>query len=59
MSDWLFLPIHVSALLGGSIVGVGAGILFRVGVATEGLDLFAQVVEKSYKMECRYHPFYS
>ena len=49
--DWLhflvlpysFHPL-VSALLGGLILGIGVGIMFRVDISTGGLDLLAQMV---------------
>lgn len=43
MSTWKELPIPVSALIDGSIVGIGIGLMLRIGMTTEAVDLGAQI----------------
>ncbi len=52
--DWLSLfKLHTittdpltSALLGGTLLGIGVGLMFRVDISTGGLDLLAQMTAK-------------
>jgi uncharacterized membrane-anchored protein YitT (DUF2179 family) len=50
LSDRLQFPILLSAVIGGSFIGLGIGLILQVGVATDGLDLFAQMVGKFSKV---------
>lgn len=44
LSDRIHLPILLSAIMGGTFIGLGAGLILQAGVAGDGLDLFAQMV---------------
>ncbi|MEK5391032.1 YitT family protein [Margalitia sp. FSL K6-0131] len=44
LSDRIQLPVLLSALVGGTFIGLGAGLILQAGVAGDGLDLFAQMV---------------
>ncbi|MFD1706703.1 YitT family protein [Siminovitchia sediminis] len=52
--DWLaplrtqfLLPILVSAILGGTIIGIGIGLMLRYETSTGGTDLLAQFISKA------------
>ncbi|MBS4173181.1 YitT family protein [Bacillus sp. FJAT-49736] len=44
LSNRIHFPIFISALIGGALIGIGAGLILAAGVAGDGLDLFAQMV---------------
>ncbi len=39
----------LAALLGGALVGVGIGIIFRAGTTTGGMDVIIKIIKKKYK----------
>ncbi|HLO13165.1 MAG TPA: YitT family protein [Pseudoneobacillus sp.] len=52
--DWLApiqtyfpLPIFISSLLGGAIIGVGIGLMLRYETSTGGTDLLAYIISRS------------
>lgn len=52
--DWLaplqsffILPIFMSSILGGTIIGVGIGLMLRYETSTGGTDLLAQIISKA------------
>lgn len=45
------LSPYVSTIIGGGLIGVGMGILFRYDMTSDGLDLFAQLLSKYFKIE--------
>ncbi|MGR3764704.1 YitT family protein [Rossellomorea sp. NS-SX7] len=46
--DFYVLPPLFSALVGGTLVGVGIGLMLRSDSATGGTDLLAQLISKSF-----------
>lgn len=44
LSERIQIPILLSAIVGGTFIGFGAGLILQAGVAGDGLDLFAQMV---------------
>ena len=53
MTEWLSilegtleLPLIFSSLLGGTLVGMGIGLMLRYGISSDGLDLIAIIVSK-------------
>jgi uncharacterized membrane-anchored protein YitT (DUF2179 family) len=49
LSEWIVLPLWISAPLGGSFVGIGIGLMLIVHTSTGGTDLLAQCISKAYK----------
>jgi uncharacterized membrane-anchored protein YitT (DUF2179 family) len=49
-NDFYNLPPLFSALTGGTLVGVGIGLMLRSDSATGGTDLLAQLISKSFKL---------
>lgn len=52
--DWLaplqtlfILPIFISSILGGTIIGVGIGLMLRYETSTGGTDLLAYIISKA------------
>lgn len=45
------LSPYVSTIVGGGLIGLGMGILFRYDMTSDGLDLLAQLLSKHFKIE--------
>jgi uncharacterized membrane-anchored protein YitT (DUF2179 family) len=55
--DWLApiqtyfqLPIYISSVIGGSIIGVGIGLMLRYETSTGGTDLLAYILSKAFSL---------
>ncbi|WP_096202021.1 YitT family protein [Bacillus sp. FJAT-45350] len=48
--DFLQFGPLSSAIIGGLLLGIGVGIMFRVDISTGGLDLFAQMLADSFRV---------
>ncbi|MFD2617976.1 YitT family protein [Terrilactibacillus laevilacticus] len=44
ISDYITLSLATSAVLGGSLIGLGTGLMLRFKICTEGIDLLAQFI---------------
>jgi uncharacterized membrane-anchored protein YitT (DUF2179 family) len=44
------LPVYASAMIGGSIIGIGIGLMLRYQTSTGGLDLLAQFIATTKSM---------
>lgn len=40
------LPISISALIGGGLIGLGIGLMLRYGTSTGGTDMIAQIISR-------------
>ncbi|MCK1993037.1 YitT family protein [Peribacillus muralis] len=40
------LPIYVSAVIGGALIGLGIGLMLRYGTSTGGTDMLAQIISR-------------
>ncbi|WP_407407552.1 YitT family protein [Peribacillus sp.] len=43
--DWN-LPIYISAIIGGGLIGLGIGLMLRYGTSTGGTDMLAQIISR-------------
>lgn len=43
--DWN-LPIYISAIIGGGLIGLGVGLMLRYGTSTGGTDMLAQIISR-------------
>jgi uncharacterized membrane-anchored protein YitT (DUF2179 family) len=47
LQSYIILPIFISSLLGGTIIGVGLGLMLRYETSTGGTDLLAFIISKA------------
>ncbi|MFD6440527.1 YitT family protein [Peribacillus sp. NPDC060186] len=40
------LPVYVSAIIGGGLIGLGIGLMLRYGTSTGGTDMLAQILSR-------------
>ncbi len=50
LKNQLQLPILVSALFGGTLTGLGTGLMLRYKISTAGTDLLAQLISESSRL---------
>lgn len=50
LKDQLHLPILLSSLMGGVLIGLGTGLMLRYKTSTGGTDLLAQLISKAFSL---------
>jgi uncharacterized membrane-anchored protein YitT (DUF2179 family) len=52
------LPVYVSAIIGGGLIGLGIGLMLRYGTSTGGTDMLAQILSRKSRINVGFLIFF-